>query len=161
MATTFSTDSVTYPSFSSRVYVPDQLIYDTRLVVTEDAVIGATTTGLKRGTVLALVSGAYVVAVTTDTAGSKYGILVADVPIDAATQSASVYVAGEFNANALSFDQGFAGLTTGTVISGGADGAPAVTQYGVGIAALAAVLGAQGIHLKTAISAIGPNYATN
>ena len=96
------------PGARSTLFVPDQLIAGNLKLVTDTVTIGSSQT-LIRGAVLGRVtaSGNYILSVATATDGSQIpaAILVDNVTTAAgATQTAGVYVQGEFNANYLTFD---------------------------------------------------------
>lgn len=96
------------PGARSTLFVPDQLIAGNLKLVTDTVTIGASQT-LIRGAVLGRVTatGQYILSVATATDGSQNpcAILVDNVTTAAAaTQTAGVYLQGEFNANYLTFD---------------------------------------------------------
>lgn len=96
------------PGARSTLFVPDQLIAGNLKLVTDTVTIGASQT-LIRGAVLGRVTatGDYVLSVETATDGSQIpcAILVDNVTTAAgATQTAGVYLQGEFNSNYLTFD---------------------------------------------------------
>ncbi|MBB2157206.1 head decoration protein [Gluconacetobacter diazotrophicus] len=96
------------PGARSTLFVPDQLIAGNLKLVTDTVTIGASQT-LIRGAVLGRVTatGEYILSVATATDGSQNpaAILVDNVTTAAgATQTAGVYLQGEFNSNYLTFD---------------------------------------------------------
>ncbi|CAK7026203.1 head decoration protein [Saezia sanguinis] len=94
------------PGMSSSVFNPDQLIAGVLQPVTRDVTI---TGGVyKRGTVMGKIttSGLYTICKKTATDGSQnpVAILVDDRDASSADVAGSVFLLGEFNANAVTFD---------------------------------------------------------
>ncbi|MFH5924558.1 head decoration protein [Roseomonas xinghualingensis] len=120
------------PGFRSETYNPDRLIAGSADIVTETAVIGAGA-NLERGTLLGVItaSGKFVqsTAAASDGSETPVAILVDHAPAASADASAGIYVAGEFNENAIIYG---AGHTAASVKAG---------------------LRARGIYLKTPIPA--------
>lgn len=100
------------PGSDSMVFNPDQLIAGHLQVVTRDVIV--TGGAYKRGTVLGRVTadGKYTLCVKTATDGSENptAILIDDRDASSGDAEGSVYLMGEFNANAVIFDASW-GLT--------------------------------------------------
>lgn len=136
-------DNPWYPGITSDVYVPDQLIAGNLKLVTEnEARIAPTDVALPRGTVMGQIkaSGLWVPSVATATDGSELpsGVLVDTVKVSSNVQVTGVYVMGEFNANAITFDPTFG------------------DNLSTALPALNAASRTFGLFFKTAISAADP-----
>ncbi|PHM22415.1 head decoration protein [Xenorhabdus budapestensis] len=95
------------PGMTSSMFIPDQLIAGQLQLVT-DSVTMAQFGLLKRGSVLGMnKSGEYVLSVKTATDGSEKpaAILVDAVDTTVSSQTAGVYLMGEFNAHRIIFDK--------------------------------------------------------
>lgn len=99
-------DNLQMPGMSAEIYNPDQLIAGNLKIVTDTVTLGAGT--LARGTVLGQItaSGNYIVCVKTATDGSQVpsAILVDGTDASGGPVPAGVYLTGEFNTNAMTFD---------------------------------------------------------
>ncbi len=102
------------PGVSSDAFVPDQLIAGPFQLVT-DTVTLKSGEKLKRGAVLGKIaaSGKYILAASTAGDGSQTpsAILADDVDASGSDTLAGVYLAGEFNPNALIFGAGVTAAT--------------------------------------------------
>lgn len=120
------------PGFRSDAYNPDRLIAGSADLITETAVIAAGA-NLERGTLLGVVTatGKFVqsAAAASDGSQTPVAILVDFAPAASADASAGIYVAGEFNENAVLYGAGHSA------------------------ASVKAALRARGIYLKTPIPA--------
>lgn len=132
--TTTIGDNPQVPGIAAVIYNPDQLIAGNLKCITDTGTIGAGV--LARGTVLGQItaSGNYIVSVKTAVDGSQ---VPSAVLADAADASggpvlAPLYLTGEFNANALTFDASWT------------------------LATLKAALRAETIFIKNAVSAADP-----
>ncbi|MFZ6724702.1 head decoration protein [Undibacterium sp. MH2W] len=128
-------DNLQVPGVSADIYNPDQLIAGNLKIVSDTVTLAAGT--LIRGTVLGQVAatGNYVVSVKTANDGSQVptAILADGADASLGPVSAGVYLTGEFNSNALTFD-------------------PSWT-----LAALKAAFRSSTIFLKNAVSAADPS----
>lgn len=99
-------DNLQAPGMSSEIYNPDQLIAGNLKIVSDTVTLGAGT--LVRGTVLGQItaSGSYIVCVKAAADGSQVpaAILADGADASAGPIPAGVYLTGEFNTNALTFD---------------------------------------------------------
>lgn len=99
-------DNVQAPSATAVAYNPDQLIAGNLKLVTDTATIG--TGKLTRGTVLGQItaSGNYIVSVRTANDGSQVplAILADDVDASGGAVQGPIYLQGEFNQTAITFD---------------------------------------------------------
>jgi hypothetical protein len=97
------------PGFRSEAYSPDRLIAGSADLITETAVIAAGA-NLERGTLLGVItaSGKFVQSVAGAGDGSQtpIAILVDYAPAASADATAGIYVAGEFNENAIIYGTG-------------------------------------------------------
>src|SRR5215471_5857061 len=129
-------DNPQQPMVAAEVFIPDQLIAGVHPLVTDTVTI---TGGVKllRGSLLGQVtaSGGYKLAAAGATDGSQnpVAVLADDADASAADVSGGIYLAGEFNANAMTFG---AGITA---------------------AAVKSQLALHSIYLKGAVSAADPN----
>ncbi len=127
-------DNPQTPGINAEIYNPDQLIAGNQKIVTDTVTIGAGT--LARGTVLGKVtaSGNYIQSVAGAADGSQNPVAILADAADASggAVQAGVYLTGEFNANALTFDASWT------------------------VATLKAALRPLGIFLKNAVSAADP-----
>ena len=134
--TTSTGDNAQVPSASSEVYISDQLIAGRFPLVTDTVTLISGQT-LKRGTVLGKItaSGKFTLALSASSDGSQTpaAILADDVDASGGDKLAGVYLAGEFNTNAMTFG-------TGITAAGAKD-----------------TLRDAGIYLKSAVSAADPS----
>ncbi|MBX6382086.1 MAG: head decoration protein [Microbispora sp.] len=107
------------PSASSETFTPDRLIAGVNIgPVTEDATL-VSGQNLTRGAVLGRITASGKLTLSTSAAndGSEtpYAILAEDTDASGGDKTCTVYVAGEFNANALTFGTGHTATTAATV----------------------------------------------
>jgi hypothetical protein len=127
-------DNPQTPGMAAETYSPDQLIAGNLKCITDTVTLGAGT--LVRGTVLGQITagGNYILCVKTAVDGSQTPVVVLADAADASGGAvlAPVYLTGEFNANALTFDASWT------------------------LAALKAALRAEMIFIKNVVSAADP-----
>lgn len=123
------------PGIAADAFIPDQLIAGPHQIVTDTVTIAAGQV-IARGAVLGMItaSGKYVAALSASTDGSQNPSAIAADFVDASAGDAlgGVYIAGEFNGNAL------------------------LLGTGITLAAAKASLRLQSIYVKTAVSAADP-----
>lgn len=123
------------PGIAADAFIPDQLIAGPHQVVTDTVTI-ASGQVIARGAVLGMItaSGKYVLALSASADGSQTPSAIAADFVDASAGDAlgGVYIAGEFNGNAL------------------------VLGTGITLAAAKAAFRPQSIYVKTAVSAADP-----
>lgn len=114
--TIYSDNTPWIPGVRTDVYMPDQLIGGDEKLVTENATIAQNTGVLKRGTVMGQVSasGKFVPCLKSASDGSQVpaAILVNTTDATLGDVVTGIYVKGEFNFLALTFDPSWG---TGTV----------------------------------------------
>jgi hypothetical protein len=124
------------PGIAADAFIPDQLIAGRHQLVTDTVTI-ASGQVIQRGAVLGMItaSGKYVLALSASADGSQNPVAIAADNIDASGGDAlgAVYLAGEFNGNAL---------TLGT---------------GITLAAAKSALRPLSIYVKTSVSAADPS----
>ena len=131
------------PGKVSDAFIPDQLIAGELKLVTDTVQVGGSAV-LKRGTLLGMITatGVWIPSVKTATDGSQIPAAILVDECDStlvSPQTAGIYVMGEFNFNALTYDPSW-----GTV------GSP------VAYAALKAALTPTNIFIKSPVSANDP-----
>jgi hypothetical protein len=123
------------PGIAADAFIPDQLIAGRHQLVT-DTITVASGSVVQRGAVLGQItaSGKYVLATSAANDGSQNPSVIAADTIDASAGDAlgAVYIAGEFNGNALIFGSG------------------------ITLAAAKAAFRPLSIYVKTAVSAVDP-----
>jgi hypothetical protein len=123
------------PGVAADAFLPDQLVAGPHQIVT-DTITLASGQVVQRGAVLGLItaSGKYALALSASGDGSQNPSVIAADTIDASQGDAlgAVYVAGEFNGNAL------------------------ILGTGITLAAAKAAFRPQSIYVKTAVSAADP-----
>lgn len=127
-------DNPQQPGIAAETFIPDQLIAGNLQLVTDTVTLGAGT--LARGAVLGQIttSGNYILSVKTASDGSQVPAAILADTADASGGAvfAPVYLMGEFNSNAISFDASWT------------------------VAALKAAMRSFSIFLKTCVSAADP-----
>jgi len=130
-------DGAQVPGITAEAYLPDQLIAGRFPLVTDTVTIVSGSGVVKRGTVLGKItaSGKFTTCLNAASDGSQTpSVILADtVDATSADVSAGVYLAGEFNTNAMTFG-------TGTTIANSKD-----------------TLRDSNIYLKSAVSAADPS----
>lgn len=103
------------PSISTDTYTPDALVAGDNIRPVTDTRTLASGQNLKRGAVLGLItaSGKLTLSASGASDGSQtpYAILADDCDASSGDKSCAVYLAGEFNANALIFGTGHSAST--------------------------------------------------
>lgn len=122
------------PGISAEIYNPDQLVAGNQKIVSDSVTLGAGI--LQRGAVLGQITatGNYISCVKNAADGSQVPVAVLADAADASGGAvvAGVYLTGEFNSNAMSWDASWT------------------------VATLKPAMRAQGIFLKAAVSAADP-----
>lgn len=108
-------DNPQQPSIAAEVYVPDQLIAGALHLVTQQVTVAQlASVTYPRGQVLALntSTGKYVIAVSAGATGTgtPAGVLVDQTNVSAGDVITDVYVMGEFDSAALTYDSSFTTL---------------------------------------------------
>lgn len=113
-------DAVQTPGISAEIYNPDQLIAGNQKIVTDSVNLGAGV--LARGTVLGQItaSGNYILCVKTAVDGSQVPAAILADAADASggVVNAPVYLTGEFNTNAMTFDASWTAATLKAAMRG-------------------------------------------
>ena len=113
LATTSIGENSQTPGVAAEIFLPDQLVAGNQKIVTDTVTLGAGT--LPRGAVLGQItaSGNFVLSVKTAADGSQNPIAVLADGADASAGAVlcGVYLTGELNANALTFDASWTAAT--------------------------------------------------
>lgn len=120
------------PGIVSETYSPDRLIAGMAIRIVTDAAVLVSGQNLTRGAVLGKITtgGKLTLSLTASSDGSQtpYAILAEDTNASAADKTCTVYLAGEFNPNVMTFGTGHS-ATTATTVAALRDGGIYLKSY--------------------------------